>query len=273
MEMTTAIASNPKNEWIVIDLGYKIRGEFHFLEAGKQYVEGELSRQSWADGVTFGHHLLKSIAAAFSLGEDVFSLQQRMTRGIGREVLASVVLTVSHACQNVERLHSIAAQFIRGVVSQPSINFGEQRPIETKNICDEVLVETQNFLRIKGGKKVKNHLRLSIENEEVATVFGNWKPMPDTIEKDTREIVISGFYDGRRLRDRYLVIVGEGGHAASHEIYYDEDVFDQQLRDLQDDKMTVLEVRVKKETCGREVRLDLVEMRVVPRLLELQLVG
>lgn len=253
-------------EVLVVGSGKEITGEIKATEEGQQCLEGDLNAPQWKNPRNLAVEIGGLTIRLNDLPSDCIKYAYRY-RPIGPGLLvAEMVVLVKEAVSiGVGKTKSAINRFIQKTIVKPdsSTSGGEDQEGISENDIQLVDESVAGFLLAHGGKPMPSDLQVSMEGEVLAKLSGIWKnPESDENSKD-EQIKIRGFYDGRRLRQRFFTVVEESKKGSTLDVYYDDNEFDQELRELMENKNALLQLKCKKKKIGRKTRLHLDEMEVV----------
>jgi hypothetical protein len=259
--------------WVTIMLGYDMKGHVAKDEDGQSFVETEFIRLKWTHASAFALSLASAIESAFDLESDTLHLRERVSQKDTDEVQPQVSITASSIrCADLEKLKAIVAAFGEAVTPQLDLLADTHRAQLDQPELAKVHDAARAFLQTNNGQQIQRQMQISVDKEYVTTIKGHWRKQEDKELKPSQEHSIEAFYDGRRLRTRTLYVTQAGARPKAFEIFYDEDKFDQALRDLGDDKHAMLElVAAESWQDSKKSRLDLKSLRRVQVPTELDL--
>lgn len=249
---------------MVINLGYELKGNIK-----QDAVEGELNTPKWNQAGDVSSAIASLLEGVNQLEKGSVKSIQRIA-DIGHNRLLAQVTLIFEGNQKVDLdiARKVAQKFVEETTQQAILPWQIQGKDEGKydfnqKSLDLIKVSADNFLKTHGGQAVRAGMQIQIRNEEVAMMQGMWKQIaePELPKQLKREL--QGFYDGRRLRQRCFYLVEATKKAKNHEVFYDDNEFDDQLRALADDKNAAVKVCCLEVPMGKKIRLFLDEMEVI----------
>lgn len=269
-EDTQSTTSNTENESLkevmTIDLGVEVKGLLKKDEKGNIYVEGELNTPKWKQpsevAVEIGE--LTEKVNGMPAGSIKYK-SQLMPIGGGR-LKAKIVLLAKEslaAARSVAK--NVAKKFIENTTAQATLQFEKDSGecVLSEESDKSIKEGADKFLKAHGGKSLKTGMNLCVGGELIAAASGSWKTTPEDENSGDETKEIEGFYDGRRLRQRYFHIVEATKKAKVYEIYYDDNEYDTKFRELNDNKNAALSIKCKVVAMGRKTRLVLMKLEVI----------
>lgn len=238
-------SNNALCSWAQINLGIELRGVFVERDVGRLF-EADLTQHKWRDANNLAEGIARLVEDVFCLDRGAVESRLRYVEIAQSRVELQITIGVlGKSCPDGARLNAIVCNFVRVVV--PSADIFDAPPKTSIAPSDDVVVKerSQDFLRACGGKPIDRKMQVVVDDFPVATLSGYWCDSGEQQSVEPVEKTIEALYDGRRFRSRVLYAIANSGRAKSYEIFYDEEKFDQPLRELGDDKRVMLSLVVK----------------------------
>ena len=271
--ISQSVAASLDKICAVVKLDYQMHALISTDEGGNAFFEGDLSLPKWQQGSAYALALARLIEQVVGLASNSIQCRLRVIQVRGNEVNPQIVL-VAQAGQIIDQneVKTLAREFANKTSSQMDLLMLDTPHISDVQTQGQVSEMASLFLLANGGQRVHRQLQICVNDEDVATIKGQWKLGAKVVVKESTTHYLKVFYDGRRLRSRTLFLVEAGSRAKSFEIYYDEDKFDQQLREFQDSKNVALEISVLEEWDDKnKARLTLATLKRIEAPSELDL--
>lgn len=259
--------------WVVVKLDYQMHGQIAVDDGGHFYFEGDLSLPKWQQGSACSHSLARLIERAFQLAQGDIVCRLRVIQVEGDEVNPQILLASKTECKDADRLKAVMHEFASQLSLQRELPHAHS-PREVDSTTREQVTEVASqFLQSYGGQSVQRQIQLCVEGADIATITGQWKTSQpvEAMPPVTHDLMV--WFDGRRLRTRVLFVVVTEPFVKGMEIGYEDERFDEPLRQLEDNKSAILEIKVLEEFSAKgKSSYRLLEMRrfAPPEELELR---
>ena len=176
-------------------------------------------------------------------------------------------------CPNKQKLKSVSKLFSEEVCSQRNFKGSndEEGSALSSGDTERTIDAASIFLKANGGQSITRQMLVMVDKEDELKISGVWRTIPVERQKESEIKTMRGFYDGRRLSTRTLFVREEGARGKNWEISYDEEKYDQVLRDLRDDKSAGLVIGYTESVVNKKTIMTLVsvERPETPEFLEL----
>lgn len=263
VKKSTPLTLSDEKVCAVIKMDYQIQGNISVDEQGCRFLEGDLSLPKWQQGYAYALGLATLIEQEHGLEDGSVKCRLRVTQIQGNEINPQIVL-VALSAEKIDhnKTKILAREFARQVSRQRELQQTDVQEKIDAQASARVSEVASIFLQAHGGQMVQRQLQICVHQEMIGNIKGQWNAtqLAPQKEKEIRNLQV--FFDGRRLRTRVMFVVEAGARAKSHEIFYNEEEFDQQLIELRDDKSAALEIAVMEEWDDKgKSRLSLVALK------------
>jgi hypothetical protein len=234
---------------LVIQIHNPFRAELREDAAGLTCLEADLNLPKFEQPVSVARAISTAIEQWCGLDSGSIQTRLQLVPWSGVEWRPQIILVPPSGTKlDEEVIRQLVAAFTRRVCPQGDLLAKDGHP-EPADITAAVEVPAAAFVAGNGGKSVQKQIAISVGKSDVAIIKGLWKAAPRS-NAAPQEKTGYFFYDGRRLRPRTLFL-SERESGKSLELEYNEERFDQNLRDLRDNKHALVEVRYTEQQAAR----------------------
>jgi hypothetical protein len=268
-EKNTSILDQGNKEWkevMSIDIGVAVAGVFKEDDSGKICIEGELNIPKWKQPNQLAVEIGGLTEKVNNLPVGSVKYMPRMTPIGEGLILAKVIILVKESVAIAfNEAKNVARKFIEKTTVQATLPWHSNEEMEkiSPEIIEIIENSAKEFLKAHGGKSLRAGMSINMGGDSIAEFGGSWKNCPAGDNSNDEEKVIEGHYNGRNLRQRYINFVEASKKAKNFEIYYDDNDFDEPLRELKDNKNASLKLTCKVVPKGKNTRLVLDKMEVL----------
>lgn len=261
--------------WACVDLGIELSGRIDSDAEGHQFLQSEINRPNIKNSELLAEALMRAIAAEFDISGENMRLKLRLVE-LDENILRPQIhlIVAGKRCPDVNRLNKLIAEFSEKISLQSDLIDSIDESENSESLSENIDSHINDFLQVCGGQIVKKPISVLVNDHSVATIRGAIAPAPD-LNQDTEksiDVTIRALYDGRRLRYRTMYVKLPHGRQKCIPIYYDEERFDQLIRDIGDNKNVMLEMVCRKTILGRSSeKFELRSLSQIPIPAELML--
>lgn len=262
----------PLFSWVQVNLGVELHGVISSAD-GKLFLESDINQPKLKESGILAASLARTVEKAFGLNDQSIQSRIRYIECGGEKVRLQIHLMVEgQKCPDREKLIDVLGAFSDRLLLTPNLYETKQDSPHTEIDSSLVSQAADDFLRACGGKPINRSMQLVVDEKPIATLAGIWSQGPRVESQASELVILEAMYDGRRLRARTLFVLVMAPRTKSVEIYYDEEKFDAQLRDLNENKQVMLSLTVRSTNKDRQqTRYELVSFECIKVPSELML--
>lgn len=262
----------PLFSWAQVNLNVELHGVISSAD-GKQFLESDINQPKLKESEILAASLARTVENAFNIDDQSVKTRVRHIEcGVEKVRLQIHLMVGGQKCPDRAKLVDVLGKFSDRVLLTADLFETKQDSPHAEIDSSLVCQAADDFLRACGGKPISRSMQLVVDDTPIATFAGIWSRGP-TVESSAPEVVVlEGMYDGRRLRARTLFVLVMEPRTKSVVIYYDEEKFDPQLRELNENKQVMLSLTVRATTNDRQqARYELLSFECIKTPSELKL--